>query len=1551
MERMNMNANEYRISEVRTAMRGFSEIMRIMNRTSDFLVRGPLHFRRMAFIAVLATVCALCMVFSTNASADTAGPNNPSTATNNTSIGSRSWSSVSNVYLSDNQNATASSLTSSSVSNYLVATGFGFAIPSGATITGIQVAVERRDGGVSSYRYVRDNSIRIVKNGSITGTDFADTSTNWPTSDGVATYGSASDLWGQTWTSSDINASNFGVAISVKGISSSSENAMIDNITITVNYTVAPAPGGSYTSGPNNPSTGSNNSSTGNTSWSNTSNVKSSDNSDASASLSGGKISNYLMAIGFGFSIPLNATITGIKVEIERAEGNQSSSAYIRDNSVKIVKGGSITGSEHADISTNWPTSDQIASYGSNSDLWGQSWTPADINAGNFGVAISAKNTSSWNSEYAYVDNMKITVYYSVASACNAAMPTVSITTAPKTITASGASVVYSVNITNNDTGSGCTSVTFNLAASDSNTTNFNTSTLDTPSVTLAPGETSSGTVLTVYGKPGQLSGTDTTTVSAAAAGHAQGSASVVTTLNVVCTLSAPTLGVSPGTQIINVNGGSVTYTLNIQNNDTAVACTTSTTFTLSVTDSNSGSFVVPSALGQSSVSLAAGANANITVTVMAKSGVNTGDNDTTINASATGHASAASNMITTSIDIPGICGTSAPMLVIEPSGTVPPGGTATFLVTVTNTDSSACSASTFTVNVVSDSNPGAFTTPSTLNPLTLTLAPGTTDSVVLSVRAANTAVQGSVNTTVVGAAAAGHASPSNVSVSTTVNSALPPTAAKLVHNSITTGSTKWSANGGWGVAGGKYGQFTCATCHMKEAPNIKRIRGVITVPDTSKGTIPGSAVSFRTTSVPGSFGDDTIAHATSNKICEVCHSQTSVHKYNQPTVALHETSFGTADCTQCHKHSQGFKPAGGCTICHSVSLGSRVAVVGQFSASSHHVQKSGTPVTDKDCYQCHWEANEDGSINDLYHGGSANPGASVKLVIYGAGTRPTTYAVGTTAVEYMANGSRTEFAKLNQVCLGCHSAQNNAIQPFGDGKTPKQYAWDGLSINERYSQMGSTTWGKYSGANVTPKNTQTKAFSAHGNAAANQRGWNLTETWPNTSGTVNVLCYDCHNSHGSSAAGKTASYTSATTSGGILKDTVAGKGGYAMTYKPQPVAQDKNSRNAGASICFDCHMTQNSGTTPWGYQNTFGSTQAILGYWEKPYWTGAAGVNPSGAQMRYPYKNAIGTAGGHFGASSGLITQTMGTIEGLCTPCHDPHGISPTLGANEAYGVPLLKGTWMTSPYKEDVAPVATNEPRGGGKKANVMNVGSTPLYHIDQNTLDITTFTTQGNDEDHSKSGTAPSWNFNSTKRVTETVDQFGGLCVKCHPKTFINPTAGGAWKSVDRIHNTVKGWGGSGANANNAVHSYTCSKCHAPHSSCLPRLMVTNCLDPTHRQQIASGGLQPILNTESGRRGQGAGHFPGGGGGNGEEPNYPGPWFFGSTGGSSGGSRDHDYGHGDGGSPSTYTRACHDNTNSDSYPANQRWNIKTPWGTPGPSQPNGGGSGGWDGGGWGR
>jgi hypothetical protein len=71
----------------------------------------------------------------------------------------------------------------------------------------------------------------------------------WQTNDKVVTHGGSADLWGDTWTAADVNASNFGVAISATD--GTATLALVDHITMTVYYTLCDATplGGCRTSG------------------------------------------------------------------------------------------------------------------------------------------------------------------------------------------------------------------------------------------------------------------------------------------------------------------------------------------------------------------------------------------------------------------------------------------------------------------------------------------------------------------------------------------------------------------------------------------------------------------------------------------------------------------------------------------------------------------------------------------------------------------------------------------------------------------------------------------------------------------------------------------------------------------------------------------------------------------------------------------------------------------------------------------------------------------------------------------------------------------------------------------------------------------------------------------------------------------------------------------------------------------------------------------------------------------------------------------------------
>jgi hypothetical protein len=122
-------------------------------------------------------------------------------------------------------------------SHYLKATNFGFSIPSGATINGILVEIEKKANGYHGY----DDNVKIVKaDGTLGTTNKADNSNLWEITDTYHSYGSSSNLWGETWDDTKINDVDFGVAISARNNTNGLGNTLsVDHIRITVTYTAS----------------------------------------------------------------------------------------------------------------------------------------------------------------------------------------------------------------------------------------------------------------------------------------------------------------------------------------------------------------------------------------------------------------------------------------------------------------------------------------------------------------------------------------------------------------------------------------------------------------------------------------------------------------------------------------------------------------------------------------------------------------------------------------------------------------------------------------------------------------------------------------------------------------------------------------------------------------------------------------------------------------------------------------------------------------------------------------------------------------------------------------------------------------------------------------------------------------------------------------------------------------------------------------------------------------------------------------------------------------
>jgi hypothetical protein len=119
--------------------------------------------------------------------------------------------------------------------------------------------------------------------------------------------------------------------------------------------------------------------------------------------------SHYLKASNFSCSLPGNkTTIKGILVEIK-----QKSTATTLENEIKIVKADGSIGIVNKSTGATLPTDAGYVSYGSSSDLWGESWTASDINNSNFGVVFSTISPTSLG--ISSVDHIRITIYYVIS--------------------------------------------------------------------------------------------------------------------------------------------------------------------------------------------------------------------------------------------------------------------------------------------------------------------------------------------------------------------------------------------------------------------------------------------------------------------------------------------------------------------------------------------------------------------------------------------------------------------------------------------------------------------------------------------------------------------------------------------------------------------------------------------------------------------------------------------------------------------------------------------------------------------------------------------------------------------------------------------------------------------------------------------------------------------------------------------------------------------------------------------------------------------------------
>ena len=148
-------------------------------------------------------------------------------------------------------------------------------------------------------------------------------------------------------------------------------------------------PFGSYaqTTGPMAAGLAELNPSAGSVAWSNEENVLSDPTTEATVSVPAGETSQYIVIRDIDFGIPESAVVNGISISVNRSK----SAGNIKDEEVRLILDGVILGDNKAS-GDGWPTSGEVATYGSSEDSWGVELTGADVNSDAFGFVMRVFN-------------------------------------------------------------------------------------------------------------------------------------------------------------------------------------------------------------------------------------------------------------------------------------------------------------------------------------------------------------------------------------------------------------------------------------------------------------------------------------------------------------------------------------------------------------------------------------------------------------------------------------------------------------------------------------------------------------------------------------------------------------------------------------------------------------------------------------------------------------------------------------------------------------------------------------------------------------------------------------------------------------------------------------------------------------------------------------------------------------------------------------------------------------------------------------------------------
>jgi predicted CxxxxCH...CXXCH cytochrome family protein len=523
---------------------------------------------------------------------------------------------------------------------------------------------------------------------------------------------------------------------------------------------------------------------------------------------------------------------------------------------------------------------------------------------------------------------------------------------------------------------------------------------------------------------------------------------------------------------------------------------------------------------------------------------------------------------------------------------------------------------------------------------------------------------------------------------------------------------------------------------------------------------------------------------------CQACHPYTVANHENK-LITMNDNGSMVADnttskrtgCSQCHSgvdYLNGKTPDNAHTF--PTSMFPMQKVVGE------KIVATGGHAIGANCKSCHAAVQgtrrgiQGEFDNTAQHGGTwanitsadcelcheeSSQDSIVKLKVWTTTTNPGT----TGAVTYNSSNDCT----ANPSCLSCHNGTATGSNfSVGPARANVGQFWT----------TGTTTYASHNNApsaTVLTVPVMAKVRNPHGYPGTNkmkQEVWTTPTNQTGYSDTRPVGCLECHPAHGSG------SRSVMQIKGKAFTDCVSGG---IMLNATEP------------TLCWGCHdSTAGKVLDYWGDSTTAGT-----------HWSGTMKSTFSYKQRAFLSTHEVNGAG----------------TGNQCSICHNPHGAS----AAGQYYSPMLRGTWMTSPYYEDRVGRLTGTVRGPNPSTRLTPSRLGPRdssdyaynnakgrgngydngagsghdgYYIDENTFGVSGTTTN-------------TWAVAITSSHIADIDNnFAGLCAQCHTdatqstgqtgtvtalKTYLTQTyataAGGLTNWSTAIHNVVKGWAASG------------------------------------------------------------------------------------------------------------------------------------------------------------